>query len=95
VMMEYTIAAFTPVILASVAATIMSRAVFGAGSVFYVPQLDLATMWDLLYILLWGSVLAHYQPISSQRSDISPGLVRGSPAPLRLLVAESLWVLCQ
>jgi chloride channel protein, CIC family len=57
VMMEYTIAAFTPVILASVAATIMSRAVFGSGSVFYVPQLNLASMWDLLYILLMGICL--------------------------------------
>ncbi|MFT4560811.1 MAG: CIC family chloride channel protein [Gammaproteobacteria bacterium] len=57
VMMEYTIAAFTPVILASVAATIMSRAVFGAGSVFYVPQLNLASMWDLIYILMMGICL--------------------------------------
>ncbi len=57
VMMEYTIAGFTPVILASVAATIMSRAVFGAGSVFYVPQLSLGSLWDLVYILLMGVCL--------------------------------------
>lgn len=57
VMMEYTIAGFTPVILAAVAATIMSRAVFGAGSVFYVPQLSLASMWELLYIVLMGICL--------------------------------------
>ena len=57
VMMEYTIAGFTPVILASVAATIMSRAVFGAASVFYVPQLSLDSMWDLAYILVMGVVL--------------------------------------
>ena len=57
VMMEYTIAGFTPVILAAVAATIMSRAVFGAGSVFYVPQLSLGSLWDLIYILLMGICL--------------------------------------
>ncbi len=57
VMMEYTIAGFTPVILAAVAATIMSRAVFGAASVFYVPPLSLASMWDLPYILFMGVCL--------------------------------------
>ncbi|MGR9092050.1 MAG: chloride channel protein, partial [Gammaproteobacteria bacterium] len=57
VMMEYTIAGFIPVILAAVAATILSRAVFGAASVFYVPQLDLASMWDLPYIVLMGVCL--------------------------------------
>ena len=57
VMMEYTIAGFTPVILAPVAATIMSRAVFGAGSVFYVPQLSLGSLWGLVYILLMGVCL--------------------------------------
>lgn len=56
-MMEYTIAGFTPVILASVAATSMSRAVFGASSVFYVPQLNLGSLWDLFYILLMGICL--------------------------------------
>lgn len=57
VMMEYTIAGFTPVILAAVAATIISRAVFTARSVFYVPQLSLDSLWDLLYILAMGICL--------------------------------------
>ena len=57
VMMEYTIAGFTPVILAAVAATILSRVVFGGASVFYVPQLELASLWDLPYILLMGVCL--------------------------------------
>ena len=57
VMMEYTIAGFTPVILAAVAATILSRIVFGSAAVFYVPQLDLGSMWDLPYILLMGVCL--------------------------------------
>jgi CIC family chloride channel protein len=57
VMMEYTIAGFTPVILAAVAATIISRAVFGATSVFYVPQLNLGSLWDMLYIVFMGICL--------------------------------------
>ena len=54
VMMEYTIAGFTPVILASVVATIISRAVFSAGSLFYVPQLTFGSTWDFFYILFMG-----------------------------------------
>ena len=54
VMMEYTITGFTPVIIASVAATIVTRAVFGAASVFFLPQLDLASLWELTYILAMG-----------------------------------------
>ena len=57
VMVEYTIAGFTPVILAAVAATIVTRLVFGSGAVFYVPQLDLGSMWDLPFILLMGIFL--------------------------------------
>jgi CIC family chloride channel protein len=57
VMMEYTIAGFTPVILAAVTATILSRVVFGGGAVFYVPQLNLASMWDLIYIFVMGICL--------------------------------------
>ena len=57
VMMEYTIAGFTPVILASVVATIISRAVFSAGSLFYVPQLTFGSTWDFFYILFMGICL--------------------------------------
>ena len=57
VMMEYTIAGFTPVILAAVSATIVSRAVFGNASVFYVPQLNLVSLWELGYILVMGICL--------------------------------------
>ncbi len=57
VMMEYTIAGFTPVILAAVTATILSRVAFGGGTVFFVPQLDLASLWDLPYILVMGICL--------------------------------------
>ena len=54
IVMEYTIAGFTPVILAAVVATAMSRAVFGEETAFIVPQIGSATLPDLIYITIMG-----------------------------------------
>ncbi len=56
VMMEYTMIGFTPVLLASVAATSLSRAVYGPDPAFDVPALDLISLWELPYIVLVGLV---------------------------------------
>lgn len=57
VMMEYTIATFTPVILAAVAATTLNRMVFGSSPAFLVPQLDLANLWELGCIIVMGILI--------------------------------------
>ena len=57
VMMEYTIIGFTPVIVASVAATVVTRSLYEDGTVFFLPQLGLSSLWELGYILLLGIVL--------------------------------------
>ena len=57
IMVEYTIAGFVPVILAAVAATAVTRAVFGGESVFYVPLLGITSLWDLVYIVLMGVLI--------------------------------------
>ncbi|MDZ7735018.1 MAG: chloride channel protein [Gammaproteobacteria bacterium] len=54
IVMEYTIAGFTPVILAAVMATVMSRAVFGEETAFIVPAVGSATLPDLVYITIMG-----------------------------------------
>lgn len=54
IVMEYTIAGFTPVILGAVAATAMSRAVFGEETAFLVPTVGSATLPDLIYITVMG-----------------------------------------
>jgi len=54
IMMEYTITGFTPVILAAVSATTISRIVFDTHSVFYVPALELTSFWELPCIILMG-----------------------------------------
>ncbi len=58
VLMEYTIVQFTPVIIAAVAATVMARAVFGTAPIFYVPQLGIASQWELAYVALMGLYVA-------------------------------------
>lgn len=57
IMMEYTIAGFTPVILAAVSATALTRYTFGAEPAFSVPPLQLASLLELPYLLVMGIVI--------------------------------------
>lgn len=57
IMLEYTIAGFTPVILAAVSATALTRLVFGSEPAFSVPPLQLASLLELPYLLVLGLVI--------------------------------------
>jgi CIC family chloride channel protein len=57
IMMEYTIAGFTPVILSAVCATTVMRVILGSESVFRVPPLNLDILHELPYVLLMGLVI--------------------------------------
>lgn len=57
IMMEYTIAGFTPVILSAVSATALTRFVFGADPAFTLPSLHLNSLLELPYLLLLGLVV--------------------------------------
>ncbi len=57
IMMEYTIAGFAPIILAAVSATALTRFVFGAEPAFSVPPLQLASLFELPYLLVMGLVI--------------------------------------
>ena len=57
IMMEYTIAGFTPVILSAVSATALTRFVFGAEPAFTVPSLQLSSLLELPYLLIMGLVI--------------------------------------
>ena len=52
--LEYTVAGFTPVILATVSATMLSRLAFGDHIAFSVPQITLGSLAELPYIMLVG-----------------------------------------
>ncbi len=57
IMMEYTLAGFTPVIIASVAAAVLSQAVYGNEPAFLVPQLYMNSLFEIPYIILCGIII--------------------------------------
>jgi CIC family chloride channel protein len=57
VMMEYSIAGFTPVILSALTATTVTRAVYGSQATFIVPTAQMASLWELPYIALLGLLI--------------------------------------
>ena len=56
VMMEYTLASFLPVILASVSATAISRAIFGAEQTFLIPTFQPINLYELPVVLIVGII---------------------------------------
>jgi H+/Cl- antiporter ClcA len=56
VMLEYSIVGFIPVMLAAVAATVVSRVVYGADPAFDVPPLPIASLLELPFVCLLGVV---------------------------------------
>jgi H+/Cl- antiporter ClcA len=54
IVMEYTITGFTPVILAAVSATVLTRSVFGDDPAFVVPPLQLGSMAELPLVIVLG-----------------------------------------
>ncbi|MCC7412129.1 MAG: chloride channel protein [Gammaproteobacteria bacterium] len=60
VMMEYSIAGFTPVILAAVGGASMARIAYGDDPAFLVPQLALASLWELPYIVAMGVAMGAF-----------------------------------
>ncbi len=57
ILMEYTIASFTPVILAAVAATVLTRIFYGDSPAFSVPPMAMQSAWELPYVLVTGLVV--------------------------------------
>ena len=57
VMMEYSIARFTPVLVASVSAALVTQYVYGHQVAFAVPMLSLGSNWEMLLLLAMALVL--------------------------------------
>ena len=56
VLLEYSIAGFIPIILASVTGAIVTRAVFGHEAAFIVPQFEIGSLIEIPYILVLAVV---------------------------------------
>jgi len=57
IIMEYTIAGFIPVILASVVAALMTQLVFGSATAFDVPSISMASFYDLPVVVVEGVLI--------------------------------------
>ncbi len=56
-MFDYTVAAFAPVLLAAVSATMLSQAVFGSDLAFNVPAVALGSLHELPYVVAMGILI--------------------------------------
>lgn len=64
VVMEYTIKSFIPVMLASVIAAVITRAIFGNDLSFIVPAFEFQSLWELPYLLLLAIVIGFASSIA-------------------------------
>ncbi|WP_144393137.1 chloride channel protein [Pleionea sediminis] len=84
IMMEYTIASFIPVILASVSGAVLSRAVFGNAVAFDVPALELVSLWEMPYFLLMGIIIG----------CLAAGFIYSTTAMVKLSHQWPVWIRC-
>ena len=90
VMVEYTIAGFVPVILAAVAATAITRTVFGDDTAFLVPLLGLASLTELVYITVMGALIGVGAALFTRAIRLLGRLTGSVPEGLRLSLAGAL-----
>ncbi|MBU2872382.1 chloride channel protein [Marinobacter salexigens] len=89
VMMEYTIAGFTPIILAAVSAAIVSQVVYGTEPAFSVPALTMNSLLEIPWILLVAVVIGVAAALFIQLVD-SMGRFNHRPIFLRVIIAGVL-----
>ena len=87
ILMEYTITGFTPIILAAVSATLVSRLLFATEPEFMVPALELVSFWELPIIVIMGCVLGGCAALLIRNLKWLTALTASYPISLRILVA--------
>ncbi|WP_296934555.1 chloride channel protein [uncultured Marinobacter sp.] len=91
VMMEYTIAGFTPIILAAVSAAIVTQAVYGAEPAFSVPALTMNSLAEIPWILAIAVIIGIAAALFIQLVD-TMGKHHHRPVLLRITIAGLLMV---
>ena len=92
-MMEYTIASFIPVILASVTATFLTHSVLGDSTAFSVPSLQLASLSEIPFIILAGLMIGCMAAGFNTLVELFSRLNKWS-FPMRGLVAGAICGIC-
>ncbi|MBW4935600.1 chloride channel protein [Marinobacter sp. F4206] len=91
VMMEYTIAGFTPIILAAVSAAIVTQAVYGSEPAFSVPPLTMNSLLEIPWVLAIAVIIGIAAALFIQLVD-SMGRYHHRPVILRIVAAGLLMV---
>lgn len=91
VMMEYTIAGFTPIILAAVSAAIVSQAVYGSEPAFSVPALTMNSLMEIPWVLVIAVIIGIAAALFIQLVD-TMGRYHHQPVFLRIGIAGVLMV---
>ncbi|HDZ39837.1 MAG TPA: chloride channel protein [Marinobacter sp.] len=91
VMMEYTIAGFTPIILASVSAAFVTQTVYGTEPAFNVPALTMNSLLEIPWILVIAVVIGISAALFIHLVD-SMRRFSHRPILLRVLIAGALMV---
>lgn len=91
VMMEYTIAGFTPIILASVSGAIVTRAVYGSEPAFTVPAMTMNSLLEIPWILAIAVIIGIAAAAFIYLLDYT-GRYHQRPVLLRISIAGLLMV---
>jgi CIC family chloride channel protein len=82
ILMEYHIATFIPVILASVTAAIISRATFGEDPFFASSATEMKSLWEIPYIIVLGVIIG----------VLATAFIKSLTFFSNLLIKHSIWV---
>jgi H+/Cl- antiporter ClcA len=90
IMMEYHIASFIPIILASVTGTVLSRLTFGETAIFANLSADMQSLWEIPYIVLMGVLIGGLATLFVRSLGFFSGLFNNHPFWLRTTYAGIL-----
>lgn len=91
VMMEYTIAGFTPIILAAVSAAIVTQAVYGSEPAFNVPALTMNSLLEIPWVLVIAIIIGIAAAVFIHVVEVM-GRHHNRPIMLRITLAGLLMV---
>lgn len=84
VIMEYSVIGFTPVILAAVSSTTLTRVILGDDSAFTVPLLDISTVYDIPMVAIMGALIG----------CLAAGFIKLTLLTSTVFANQAIWARC-